>query len=80
MARSARFPAEPDEDAVLRAFVAAAKAASADVLEIDMAHGYLLGSYLSPLTNDEDDRLRFPSACSTRCARRGTAHWRCASR
>ena len=34
--------------------------ASADVLEIDMAHGYLLGSYLSPLTNDEDDRLRFP--------------------
>ena len=25
-----------------------------------MAHGYLLGSYLSPLTNDEDDRLRFP--------------------
>jgi anthraniloyl-CoA monooxygenase len=30
------------------------------VLEIDMAHGYLLGSYLSPLTNDEEDRLRFP--------------------
>ena len=50
----------PDEDAVLAAFVAAAKAADADVLEIDMAHGYLLGSYLSPLTNDEDDRLRFP--------------------
>ena len=25
-----------------------------------MAHGYLLGSYLSPLTNDEDNRLRFP--------------------
>ena len=25
-----------------------------------MAHGYLLGSYLSPLTNDEGDRLRFP--------------------
>ena len=34
--------------------------ARAEVLEIDMAHGYLLGSYLSPLTNDEDDRLRFP--------------------
>jgi len=50
----------PDEDSVLAAFVAAAKAARADVLEIDMAHGYLLGSYLSPLTNDEDDRLRFP--------------------
>jgi anthraniloyl-CoA monooxygenase len=30
------------------------------VLELDMAHGYLLGSYLSPLTNPEDDRLRFP--------------------
>ena len=34
--------------------------ARAEVLEIDMAHGYLLGSYLSPLTNGEDDRLRFP--------------------
>jgi anthraniloyl-CoA monooxygenase len=37
-----------------------AKSADATVLEIDMAHGYLLGSYLSPLTNDEDYRLRFP--------------------
>jgi anthraniloyl-CoA monooxygenase len=53
-------PEPPDEGAVLAAFVAAATAARADVLEIDMAHGYLLGSYLSPLTNDEDDRLRFP--------------------
>jgi anthraniloyl-CoA monooxygenase len=53
-------PGEPDEDAVLDAFVTAAKDARAAVLEIDMAHGYLLGSYLSPLTNDEDDRLRFP--------------------
>jgi anthraniloyl-CoA monooxygenase len=53
-------PGEPDEDAVLDAFVAAAGKARAEVLEIDMAHGYLLGSYLSPLTNDEDDRLRFP--------------------
>ena len=42
------------------AFAAAASKARADVLEVDMAHGYLLGSYLSPLTNDEDDRLRFP--------------------
>ena len=58
--RSVRFLAEPDEDAVLDAFVAAAESADATVLEIDMAHGYLLGSYLSPLTNDEDDRLRFP--------------------
>jgi anthraniloyl-CoA monooxygenase len=53
-------PGEPDEDAVLDAFVTAAKDARAAVLEIDMAHGYLLGSYLSPLTNDADDRLRFP--------------------
>jgi anthraniloyl-CoA monooxygenase len=54
------IPGEPDEDAVLDAFVAAASEARAALLEIDMAHGYLLGSYLSPLTNDEDDRLRFP--------------------
>jgi anthraniloyl-CoA monooxygenase len=53
-------PEPPDEDAVLAAFATAAAKARAEVLEIDMAHGYLLGSYLSPLTNDEDDRLRFP--------------------
>ena len=53
-------PGEPDEEAVLEAFVAAAGNARAEVLEVDMAHGYLLGSYLSPLTNSEDDRLRFP--------------------
>ena len=54
------IPGEPDEDAVLDAFVAAASTARAEVLEIDMAHGYLLGSYLSPLTNRDEDRLRFP--------------------
>jgi anthraniloyl-CoA monooxygenase len=54
------IPGRPDEAGVLNAFVAAAESADATVLEIDMAHGYLLGSYLSPLTNDEDDRLRFP--------------------
>jgi anthraniloyl-CoA monooxygenase len=54
------IPDEPDEDAVVDAFVAAASTERAEVLELDMAHGYLLGSYLSPLTNDEDDRLRFP--------------------
>ena len=54
------IPGEPDEDDVLDAFVAAASKARAEVLEIDMAHGYLLGSYLSPLTNDDEDRLRFP--------------------
>jgi anthraniloyl-CoA monooxygenase len=54
------IPGAPDEDAVVNAFVAAARTERAEVLELDMAHGYLLGSYLSPLTNDEDDRLRFP--------------------
>ena len=32
------------------------------VLELDLAHGYLLGSFLSPLTNPDADRLRFPLA------------------
>jgi len=56
-------PGEPDEAAIREQFVAAARRAaelSVDVLELDMAHGYLLGSYLSPLVNREDDRLRFP--------------------
>jgi anthraniloyl-CoA monooxygenase len=52
-------PERPDEAAILAQFVGAAEV-DADVLELDMAHGYLLGSYLSPLTNDEADRLRFP--------------------
>ncbi len=49
---------------------AAARAATAgfDVLALDMAHGYLLASFLSPLTNRREDgyggplgrRLRFP--------------------
>jgi anthraniloyl-CoA monooxygenase len=52
-------PERPDEAEILAQFVAATEV-DADVLELDMAHGNLLGSYLSPLTNDEDDRLRFP--------------------
>jgi anthraniloyl-CoA monooxygenase len=52
-------PGRPDEAEVVVQFVAAAEV-DADVLELDMAHGYLLGSYLSPLTNPEEDRLRFP--------------------
>src|SRR4029450_13293704 len=52
-------PEAPNEAALLAQFVAAAQV-DADVLELDMAHGYLLGSYLSPLTNSEPDRLRFP--------------------
>ena len=57
------IPGPPDEPAVRERFVAAARRAAelgVAVLELDMAHGYLLGSYLSPLTNDDDDRLRFP--------------------
>jgi len=64
-------PRELDEDgmAALREdFVAAATHAAeldVDVLELDYAHGYLLASFLSPLSNHRtdaygDDRLRFP--------------------
>jgi anthraniloyl-CoA monooxygenase len=60
-----------DMDAVRDAFAGAAgRAAGAgfDVLEVHMGHGYLLGSFLSPLSNARDDeyggelenRLRFP--------------------
>jgi anthraniloyl-CoA monooxygenase len=56
---------------VVEEFAAAARAASAagfDALFVDMARGYLLGSWLSPLTNRRADdfggdlrrRLRFP--------------------
>jgi anthraniloyl-CoA monooxygenase len=60
-----------DMDAVREQFVAAAKrgaAAGFDLLELHCAHGYLLSSFLCPLTNrrtDEyggslDNRLRYP--------------------
>jgi len=68
-----------DMDTVLDQFVQAARrAASAgfDMLELHMAHGYLLASFLSPLTNQRGDefggsvenRLRFPLAvlCAVR--------------
>ena len=62
---------DADMEAVRAAFVAAAQAgteAGFDLLALNMAHGYLLGSFLSPLTNRRDDtyggplahRLRFP--------------------
>jgi anthraniloyl-CoA monooxygenase len=57
--------------AVREAFAAAARRAAGagfDVLELDMGHGYLLASFLSPASNRRDDtyggdlagRLRFP--------------------
>jgi anthraniloyl-CoA monooxygenase len=60
-----------DMDVVLDQFVWAARGAleaGFDLLELHMAHGYLLSSFLSPLTNQRDDeyggslegRARFP--------------------
>jgi anthraniloyl-CoA monooxygenase len=61
----------PDMDAIKADYVAAAKralAAGFDLLEVHMAHGYLLSSFISPLTNQRSDeyggslenRMRFP--------------------
>jgi anthraniloyl-CoA monooxygenase len=60
-------------DEVLQQFVTSARAANevgADWLELHCAHGYLLSSFISPLTNqrtdayggDLDNRLRYPLA------------------
>jgi anthraniloyl-CoA monooxygenase len=62
-------------DAVRDEFVAATRGAIAagfDLLELHMAHGYLLSSFLSPLTNvrtDEygTDRARFPLEVFAAC-------------
>jgi anthraniloyl-CoA monooxygenase len=56
---------EPGSAPVRESFVRAAHRADelgVAVLELDLAHGYLLASFLSPLTNPDDDRLRFPLA------------------
>ena len=66
-----RAMTEDDRTRVAAEFARAAKLgheAGFDMLEIHMAHGYLLASFLSPLTNRRDDayggsianRLRFP--------------------
>jgi anthraniloyl-CoA monooxygenase len=60
-----------DMDEVKASYVAAterALAAGFDLLEVHMAHGYLLASFISPLTNQRDDeyggslaaRMRYP--------------------
>ena len=60
-----------DMDAVREDFVAAARLAidaGFDLLELHMAHGYLLSTFISPLSNTRDDayggslenRMRFP--------------------
>jgi anthraniloyl-CoA monooxygenase len=66
-----RAMTRPEMDQVRDEFVAAtrrAEAAGFDMIELHCAHGYLLASFLSPLTNIRDDdyggsienRLRFP--------------------
>ncbi|QVQ53273.1 bifunctional salicylyl-CoA 5-hydroxylase/oxidoreductase [Spiractinospora alimapuensis] len=69
-----QVPAELDHDGMRRIreeFVAAARRADAagfDLLELHCAHGYLLSSFLSPVTNQRSDayggsldaRLRYP--------------------
>ncbi len=66
-----RAMSRPDMDRVRDQFVTAAKTAiecGFDMLELHMAHGYLLASFVSPITNRRRDeyggglanRLRFP--------------------
>ena len=78
-----------DMDEVREQYVAATRAAAQagfDLLELHMAHGYLLSSFLSPLTNRREDEYggelagRAPairSRSSRRAARRGRRSGRC---
>ncbi len=74
-----------DMDMVCNQFVAAtlrADEAGFDLLEVHMAHGYLLSSFLSPLTNQRTDeyggdlaaRARFPLAVFDACRAVWPAH------
>jgi len=71
-----------DMDAVRDEFVAAARRADDagfDLLELHMAHGYLLSSFLSPLTNVRDDeygqdRAKFPLEVFAACRAVWPAH------
>ena len=71
VSQTPRAMTRDDMDAVRDAFVAATRRADAagfDMIELHAAHGYLLSSFLSPLTNQRDDewggslenRCRFP--------------------
>jgi anthraniloyl-CoA monooxygenase len=69
-----------DMTAVVADFAAAARLAAEagfDLIEVHMAHGYLLASFISPLTNTRDDeyggplpeRMRFPLEVFDACRR-----------
>jgi len=74
-----------DMDTALADYVAAAhlaEEAGFDLLEIHMAHGYLLASFISPLTNQRTDayggslanRMRFPLEVFAACRRAWPQH------
>jgi len=71
ISQTPRAMTSADTEGICRDFVSAAKHANEagfDLLLIDMAHGYLLGTFLSPLTNQREDeyggrvdnRMRYP--------------------
>ena len=71
VSQTAREMTRADMDSVTAAFVASTQSAAAigvDWLELHCAHGYLLSSFISPLTNQRSDefggslenRLRYP--------------------
>lgn len=75
----------PEMDALVVDYVRAverAEAAGFDLIELHMAHGYLLASFLSPLSNQRSDgyggelenRLRFPLEVLEACRRAWPAH------